>query len=498
MRARQSDTRQIWFWLVAIIAITSFFTFLYTPFNGDDWAYKMTFEGPNAKLDSWLSYPRWCGSHWLTTNGRIGNYLLPPLLIAPAWLRSIFCAGAIWLMYWSAVKISDTKNCFLSLSLIFLMAFGLSWWDSMTLYACQLNYIWATALVLSALLIIKSLRHPKVSALILSFIYCGAAGMGHEAASLPITGALIIWFLFTKDKPTKAQYILFIAFAIGSLLTISPNTIARGSDGRTPDDALPWLLLKSDPAVIFLWLVIAALALFPKGRKAVKDLMMSQMGIFAIAAFFSMCISGYSGIVGRSGWFAEVYAFIAIIGWIRMYAAPDRTVPSIIMSVLIIAQNIGCAVWQYRLHKDSVEFERQYVESEDGLVFLDATRDNDIPWWTLGHLRGVPDADDAFNYFAYARYYGRPDLWPVVMPVEAKGLLPLKPGDEYILGNGDILTTRMHDTKVAARYSFSEKNPLIITKINGRTMTVQKVPGGYYLAPLITDPGDRYDIKLRY
>lgn len=112
MRARQSDTRQIWFWLVAIIAITSFFTFLYTPFNGDDWAYKMTFEGPNAKLDSWLSYPRWCGSHWLTTNGRIGNYLLPPLLIAPAWLRSIFCAGAIWLMYWSAVKISDTKNCF--------------------------------------------------------------------------------------------------------------------------------------------------------------------------------------------------------------------------------------------------------------------------------------------------------------------------------------------------------------------------------------------------
>lgn len=29
-------------------------------------------------------------------------------------------------------------------------------------------------------------------------------------------------------------------------------------------------------------------------------------------------------------------------------------------------------------------------------------------------------------------------------------------------------------------------------------MTVQKVPGGYYLAPLITDPGDRYDIKLRY
>ena len=496
MWTNDTDTRQIWFWLVAAISITSFFIFLHTPFNGDDWAYKMTFEGPAAKFDSWLSYPRWCGSHWLTTNGRIGNYLAPPLMALPSFLRALLCAGAIWLMYWASIKVSGARKGFLPVLLATAFAFGLPWWDSMFIFDCQLNYIWTSALVMSACIVILNDSAKRPVSIISAFLLCGAAGISHEAASAPLAASIIIWCLMTRKKPSKSQLILFVAFAIGTaLVTLAPGIILRSSEQHTPDDPLPWLLLKSDPIVMLLWLTIAVLSLFGNGRRTVGQFIHSIPGLFAIAALLSMCISAYSGIVGRTGWFAEIYAFVAIIGWLHRYGSPRWTSGSLILSTLIVAQTIGCAVLQYRLHKESVEFESKYLESEDGLVFMDCTRDNEIPWWTLGRLRGIPDADDGFILFAYARYHGRLGQWPVVIPTEARKYLPLRAGSEYILTNGDILTAKPQNTRTAASYSFFDK-PLLITEIDGRTMTVQQVPGGWYLSPLITDPGDRYDIEL--
>lgn len=494
MRSQTPDSRQIWFWLVAAIAVTSFFTFLFTPFNGDDWAYKMAFEGPDAKMDSWLSYPRWCGSHWLTTNGRIGNYLAPALMAATPFIRAVLCALAIWLMYWSSVILSGVRKGFLPILLIAMAALGLPWWDAMYIFDCQLNYIWTTALVTSAFIVILNSHITKNSSLIFAFLLCGAAGISHEAASAPLIAAFVIWSLYNRSWPEKNQLILLAAFLTGTILVLfAPGIILRNSADHTPDDQLLPLLLKSDPAAILLWLTITALATFRTGREAVYKLMRSNTGIFALASLFSAIISAYSGIVGRTGWFAEIYAFIAITGWLHMYCRPKWTVASLILSAIITAQGTACAVLQYDLQKESDEFERQYIESDNGLIFIDCTRDNDIPWWTLGRLRGVPDADDAFNLFAFARYHGRSGQWPVIMPIEARNHIPLKAGSNYVLGNGDILTTQLPDTRTALSF---EGHPVKTTIINSRIMTVQEVPGGYYLAPLITDPGDRYDIEL--
>lgn len=494
MHGNSADTRQIWVWLVASIAVAGFFTFLYTPFNGDDWAYKMAFEGPNAKFDSWLSYPRWCGSHWLTTNGRIGNYMAPLLMAMPSLIRALLCAIAIWLMYWGQVILSGARSGILPVASISLSVFALPWWDSMNIFDCQLNYIWTSALIVSALLIIFKDNVTKPLQFIFALVLCGAAGISHEAASAPILASVVLWSLYTHYRPGKVQIVLLVFFAIGTALVLfSPGIILRSSQDHTPDDPLLWLLLKSDAAAILLWLTIAVLAVFKSGRTAVYRLMRSNMGIFALASLFSAIISAYSGIVGRTGWFAEIYAFIATTGWINMYARPRWTVGSMILSAIVISQAIGCAILQYGLHKESAEFERQYIESDDGLVFIDCTRDNDMPWWTLGRLRGIPDADDAFNLFAFARYHGRADQWPVTMPAEAKDYLPLKDGSEYILGNGDILTAKLPNTRTALSF---EGRTIKTTKIDSRIMTVQDVPGGYYLAPLISDPGDRYDIEL--
>ena len=84
--------------LIAAVAIISFFIFIDTPYTGDDLGYKAIFQGASPRYDSWWSYPRWVVSHWLNTNGRIPNDIMPLLFSLPKGLVALACAAVLMLM----------------------------------------------------------------------------------------------------------------------------------------------------------------------------------------------------------------------------------------------------------------------------------------------------------------------------------------------------------------------------------------------------------------
>lgn len=284
---------------------------------------------------------------------------------------------------------------------------------------------------------------------------------------------------------------MLMAFAVGTaLVTLSPGIIMRAGDNVAADDLLPVLLLKTDIVAAALWVVIVWKYFSKKDREKVVALMRSRLGIFAVASLASMVISLASGIVGRSGWFAEMYALMVIFGWLsRRWQAKVRWA-SPLLCCLVLGQLVGVAIWQHRLSNEFDVFIEDYVASDDGLVYQDYTRDGQLPWWALGRLRGVLDPDDAWLLSTHAAYYREDAPWPVVVPIEAADHIPLD-NEEYELLNGDLLTRELpYETEDILLER--ERQTIKLCEIDGRQWVAQAIPaGGWHLSPRQLDLGDR-------
>ncbi len=472
--------------LILAITIISFFIFLDTPYTGDDLAYKGVFAGVSPRYDSWLQYPRWVVSHWLTTNGRLANYLMPLLGSLPKFIVALLCAGVLGLMYRMAVTLSGVGK-----GIIAGICFALPWWDAMHVFDCQLNYVWASAFSLVAVWIIFTIESDSWWFTALSALICFGAAMMHEAASLPIMTGFAVYILYARWHPGRLQWIMLAVFAAGTAcVLLSPGIIMRAGQDTPADDALLPLLLKSDVIAASLWLIIIVMAFFRSGREELSQMFSSRLCVFAVAALIGTCISLASGIVGRSGWFAELSALIVIFGWIGRHIKPLSLWANLLVGTAVVAQLAGVAVWQHRLGGQFAEFEDEYVSSSAGTVFLDYTRDNELPWWALGRLRGVLDPDDVWLLSSHAAFFRTDGAWPVVLPVEAEKHLPLQT-DETVLHNGDILVKEL---PACAKSILSPREGLELTicQMDGAEWVAQPLPGGgWHLSPRMLDPGDR-------
>lgn len=468
-----------WLWLAAIIVVVAFAGYLYSPYAGDDLVYA------GIRADSVFDYPRVAAGHWLSTNGRLGDKLLIPFLAAPRPLLALVCALALGLMYVYAVLCARVRG-FAAVALVAALALVLPWWDSMYQFCCQFNYVWPSAFVLIAFSLVNKSATLGRLQVVLSAVFCFFAGMMHEAAGVPLCFGWLVMIAAKKCRPHRRQWLLLGAFAVGTFCSIvSPGLWARFGAMSDPDDAALPLLFKSDAVAVFLWVTILVCLLFRQGRDAVRRLFDSPLGVFAIAAAASAAVSVASGIVGRSGWFAELYALIALAGWASMYFIFRHRSPTVILSVIVAAQAVGVAVCQVRLGREYREFEEAYTSAQSGVVYMDCTRDTDIPWWTLGRLRGVPDPDDLYLLYCLSQYRHPAGAWPVVVPSEVRTAVAGR------LQNGDILCDTLPPS---VRYiSFSPGQPQVgLVEIDGREWTAQRVGHLYHLSPRIIDPGDRF------
>lgn len=488
----QTDKRRYDLWLVAAITLITYFIFIHTPYTGDDLVYVGLFGGVSPDCESILQWPRWCGSHWLTNNGRMANYLMPVLGLLPHSVVALVCAAMLGLMYRVSLALTESVNRMVNILFVAAVTFVLPWWDSMFIFDCQLNYVWASALSLASVWIILKIEPDQpVWFVILSALICFAGGMMHEAASMPLCVGLAVYMLMNRRTVTRTRVWLAGAFAVGMCMAlISPGIIMRAASSAEPDDTWYWLLVKSTAVAAVLWLSLGVMCLSRIGRERVGSLLRSSLGIFAIAALVGIPVSVGSGIVGRSGWFAELAAMIVIFGWLGRRIRVSNVVVNIVVSLVTVAQLCGVLYWQVKLSREFSEFEQRYADSEDGTVYLDYTRDDQLPVWALGRLRGVLDPDDAWLLGCHADFYRKDAAWPVVLPEDARSYVPLT-ADSVSLANGDMLVRELP----ADAYPYlltREDLTIMLCRVDGEPWVAQPIAsGGWHLSPRMIDPGDR-------
>lgn len=486
--------------LIVVLALINAVIYYYTPLYGDDLAYKGLFMGPEPTW-GWAKYYRWFGFHWVYVNGRMANLLVPFFLAIPwRWLTALIFSFMYGLMLYmpcriiaATVKINVSAACTICMTL---MCFGLPWWDSMLLLDCQTNYVWSSALVICAFWLIFHAQPTTKTGLAGAMLLCAWAGATHEGASLPLAIAMTLWLWYNRQQPDKRGRLLAGAFAAGTVwVTFSPGILRRAAIETIPDDPMWLLALKSDWAVILMIIIIAIALCSNRGRQSLRTVASKPFGMFAVAALISGAISVKSGIVGRSGWFAQIYAFIFMLCWLMPYLRMGRNTNigiSLISGLLMLAQLSYTAFWYIKLYPEHEQFEKLYTESDNGLVFMDYTKDDEIPVIALGRPRGIPDADDVYMLWTVAGYYGENAPWPVPVPAAFADNHTPAAGDSVRIGK-DVITPELPSG--AYRYYNEDRYNVWFVERGGTTNVVTPfIADGkeyYFITPRVVDPGDR-------
>lgn len=482
---------------IFLIAAATFFIDLHIPLVGDDLVYSSVLTGNHPLATNIQEFVRWAGSHWLTANGRLANMLMALLFMLPHIILALLCSVMLWGMYRIALTHSSVGSSRIGVWEVVAISLLLPWWD-MSLFDCRLNYVWAATLSLLSLRLMLTARSGHPLHLLLCLPLCFMGGMMHEAASLPLLAGLAIPLVMRRIRLTPSGWWMLAAFALGTAtVTFSPGIIHRAAAGNAPDAPFIKLLIVNCSIPLLLWIYIGACILSRRRRAEMTDLLLSPLGVLAIAAAAGTVISVASGIMGRSGWFAQLNAIIVATALISRRFTLRHAWPGALAAGLIVVQLIAVAIRQSSLLTDYqlaiaeyTRLPRSQEEQDYGLVWHDCIRDTELPLWAMGRLRNFPDPDDAWLLHCLAVHYGKQG--PRVLPTAARELLPLR--QDTTLPCGDRLVKRLPaNARIYSDYP-EQRIWLIPIETIGlyspREWIATAIPGGYYLSPRQRDPGD--------
>ncbi len=468
MKIKMKKGDIMWIALCAAVFVLFLAQGLCIGLEGDDLSYSAYCNYYGGGL---LHYPRWVARHWALTNGRAANYLAPLMLyFSPRWLMAALNAVAAAMYLYFAGRCLPMGGAWAKCALAAMLLLTMAWWDSSTLFDVSFNYVWASAFGLGFVSVWMRLRADGAPAYRLwSVAALGAfafiAGQMHEAMSAPLCAGIGAYYLMGRRWRSigRVERIFALCFLAGAILCISsPGIWSRFNAERVPDDTPGVILIKSDFYVLAL-LAVSIISVM-LDRKRLERLMATEWIVFAVAAVASMCFSAVGGIVGRSGWFAQTYALIALV-W---YFWPARGGSMLKVSVSMLTA-VAVACWavmtmvQHRLGAEARQASALYWQSPTGTFYMDHAGVDDLPWWTLGRPRGAISNSDDYSRLIYESEY-RPGKPYAMLPAWAEGMGV----DSLLARDGFSLAPRaefmLHDNPYHGFWRDADGNVLVEVK----------------------------------
>lgn len=434
-------------WWIALVALllAAGWTLMYafTLPQGDDLAYASVLRSADGAATG--SYPVWAfphywARHWLHVNGRSANLLAALAMgLLPRWAVAAMGGAAVGAMCLLTVRLCGLLPArgrgLAAAAAMAVVACLLPWWDSFSLLDVNFNYVWATLLTMAVLLMLARRgdwlagRARTVGTLLL----CAVAGMCHEAASLPLCAGML-WVAYVRGglslagwrrlSPTRRK-VLGAFFVGAALAALSPGIVMRSLRERTPDDLWWVLILKSAPITLLLLLAMCVALTRRRWRRRLLRLLRGGWGLWAVSAVAGLALVVLGGIVGRSGWFSQVAALIALCRWLRPWRwlrVPRLAagVAAVALGVAVVAQMVGVDVYSYRAWRVERDLRAQYAASADGIVCCDLPDDMALPFWAFSRVRVLRPEDDYTHYGLRMHYHKAQPL--VNLPAAAAGI----------------------------------------------------------------------------
>lgn len=437
-------------WIVPIILVAigvsyALLTWFYT-YTGDDLEYRHSWEVYYKDI---MGYPLFAFRHWFHLNGRIADKINPfTLSMMPQWLYAIVNGVVVALMYFAVVKSAKSRSLTGCVVCVSTVALTLTWWDYMVVYVCNLNYLWSAAFGLLAIRMVLS--ETKIESRLKLWsggLFAIMAGGMHEASGMPLACGVIAWLYMTKGYRSlmREQKILLKCFFVGALFSISsPGSYERLIDRTCIVDGeeVSALVVVIGSAYITLLMVawIAVGMMIRSMRENILRLIRTPWVIFVVASVVSLVFCSISGIIGRTGWFSQIFAVIAIFYYYNETGLRiSRKVAVAISTVLIVVLAVHFAVLlrqQYVMGCELKTAIAEYRESTDGVVYMDYTRDSQQHPLALRKARGVPDPHEGYFINSITNFYGSEEHPFVVVPTAVKQLSASDVKGVVNLGNG--------------------------------------------------------------
>lgn len=439
--------------VVAALAVAWCVMYIFTLPTGDDLIYTSVLrraDGIGTGGYAVWEFPRYWARHWVYTNGRSAN-LLAALAMGtlPHWLVSAMCGVAVGAMYLLVLYFCRLLPCrgkgVAATVVIAIIAFLFPWWDSFSLIDVNFNYVWATAMPLSFLVM---LRHDgsgwltgvgrtsdlwgRITTASVA-LFCLLAGMIHEAATLSLCAGMA-WVAWMRGDISSGAWRRLLPqrrWMLGSFLagvavvTLSPGIIMRAVGGNAPDDVWWMLVIKSAPVTLVMLCVMLVSLTSRAGREKLRLMLVSDRAMWVVSALVAMGFVAVGGIVGRSGWFSQIFALIALWQWWgpvgRHRVGPVAgALVALPLGVMAVAQMVEVDRYSYIGWKADTELRALYAGSPDGIVCYDMPDDSRLPLWVFSRVRYLRPEDD-YTHCGLRMYYKK-DCPLINLPASAAAI----------------------------------------------------------------------------
>lgn len=463
----------------------------------------------------WLAYPTFFYRHWLWSNARFADKINPLFFgILPKIIMQVANSIMIVSLFWITTKLSrlKSKNLFGHLLMLALMVFTLPWWDSLMLNVCWLNYVWSAVLGLSVILLFFKTEQKENLGFpikLLLFLYVSFSLGMHEASGVPVFVGLASYALFVKRRQniSVCQKIILLAAFVGALYVVSsPASWSRVSTVTDISNERNWIeiLLTSNFYLCLLLGLISVIFVRNRSRRVLRELIHSPWIIFVTASVVSSIFSVASGIIGRTGFFSQIYSLIAIFYMCAEFEIEIkrglRNALSSVFLVGIIVHYVAVVYYQCRIGKELEDVIKQFISSPDGVVYYDYTRDYMLPKYVMNKVKGVPDSDDVWHLYTISLFYSDLEKKLVVLPEilkerDVKDINGIeKFGCDYVSSERLQTAELMTYEEIPLQHFYAT----IVQTENGCEITYDDEGTEYIVTPFEKDDKELYLISERY
>lgn len=360
---------------------------LLSPVFGDDIGYSYKITG-DENATSFVSDPllnvgdlvdsQVC--HYLTTNGRAVVHTLVQCFDAFAgrgwfaFFNALIFGLTIILMCiftWGWQRITPLMVTCAAFTILFCMPECASLWY---LPALSINYLWSICATLVFLLIWQRRGRLRPWCCIALFPLMFLLGWSHEAATLPVSGVMLIYYFKHPSEFRRPTVLLPLAYGLGALgLLLSPGNFNRAEQlALEYHGIISWVAnhLLEISKVVYLDIVAIGLAIvYLFNRPAFHKIIIRSwlpLSIGGMATFFLLLLCRGSG---RAGTMADFFMLVVILQiaepFIRRFSTPTVTTLAIVFTLglqwLVIREMSSV----YDNYKQMVN---DYLASPDGTI----------------------------------------------------------------------------------------------------------------------------------
>lgn len=377
-----------------------------TPYSLDDWTFMGNYRddaegGYEFSIGAWWRYFQFIRGY---DNGRIANSLAPISTMFSPW-KELFPAFTGILMALIAVLLQkiaclnrhrqgNFEDTLLLTVTWVLMIIGLPWRDTIFVRDYTLNYIWASAITLSLLWLMRKwlgkerVAGPRMLILVLLAI---VAGGWHEGFALPTICGLCLLIITRKFRLPVSFYIVLAVYTASTLLfMLSPGLINRA----VTTVGNPEISHKISWRNCFIVLIDSLLLICVWLRSPQKTVEIKWPSL-TVTVGIGIMISGYilAGITtntARSYFWPDMAAVCIgvrmtgqFLGSFRRFRKAMMLAYAGVLTALCIAQTVCVIVWQDRYRRETEEIMALLEKSKTGVIYYEMKLPPRAPFYTL-------------------------------------------------------------------------------------------------------------------